>query len=79
MIIDCHIRRLRPKSLKVALDIINDGSSTHTINVNIEDRNGGAVGIVGYLVSNDPLNGNLFPEFDAIFADASLTQGTKMP
>src|SRR5437773_150193 len=43
MLIDSHVRRLRPERLKVSLDIVNDGGPTHAIKVYVEDGNSGAV------------------------------------
>ena len=60
MLIDSHVRRLRPERLKVSLDIVNDGGPTHAIKVYVEDGNSGAVGIVGRLILDGPVDRNLF-------------------
>src|SRR4051794_7373795 len=55
VVVNCHIRRLCPERLKVTLNIFDDGSATHAINVDFQNGNGGPVRIVGQLILDDPI------------------------
>src|SRR5262245_40568949 len=60
MIVDSHVRRLCPERLKVSLDVVDNGGPTHLIKIDVENGNGGAIRIVGRLIPDGPLDGNLF-------------------
>src|SRR5262249_48168361 len=61
MIVDCDVWSFRPERLKVALHILNNGGTAHTIEVNVQNGNRSTAGIVGRVVLDRPIDGNLFP------------------